>query len=84
VSNFESYEDCYLSYSIRNGFLNLHSKNKQDIYIKIYSIDGKLTYKREFRNFEGVIKEPIKLGSGVYIVKFKYINGEKKQKVIIR
>ncbi|MEO0160006.1 MAG: T9SS type A sorting domain-containing protein [candidate division WOR-3 bacterium] len=84
VSNFESYEDCYLSYSIRNGFLNLNSKSKQDIYIKIYSIDGKLIYKKEFKNFEGVIREPVKLGSGVYIVKFKYINGEKKQKVIIR
>ncbi|MEO0218665.1 MAG: T9SS type A sorting domain-containing protein [candidate division WOR-3 bacterium] len=84
VSNFESYEDCYLSYSIRNGFLNLHSKNKQDIYIKIYSIDGKLIYKKEFKNFEGVIREPVKLSYGVYIVKFKYINGEKRQRVIVR
>ncbi|MEO0217419.1 MAG: T9SS type A sorting domain-containing protein, partial [candidate division WOR-3 bacterium] len=82
-SNIE-FKDVYTIKLESNGKIKLNLGTSRYVNIKIYSIDGKLTYKREFRNFEGVIKEPVKLGSGIYIVKFKYINGEKKQKVIIR
>ncbi len=84
VSNNEKYEDCYISIAKDGSFLTIRSKDKQDIRLVIYSSDGKVIYKNEFRNVEGVLNEKIKLNSGIYIVKVNYKKGEIKNKFIVR
>lgn len=84
VSTDESYNDCYVYYSIQRGFLNITSKLKQDILMKIYSVDGKVVYNKEFKNVEGTIREQLKLNPGIYVVKIKYIDGEKTKRMLIK
>jgi len=84
VSNDEKYEDCYVSIAKDGSFLTIKSKDRQDIKLIIYSSDGKVVYRNEFRNVEGVLNEKIKLNSGIYIVKVNYKKGEIKNKFIIK
>ncbi len=74
VNNDERYEDCYISIS----------KEKQDIYIRLYSVNGKLVYDRFLKEFVGDLDERIKLSRGVYIAKVKYGVRELNRKFIVR
>ncbi|MEO0223521.1 MAG: T9SS type A sorting domain-containing protein [candidate division WOR-3 bacterium] len=62
----------------------MRSKDKQDIRLVIYSSDGKVIYKNEFRNVEGVLNEKIKLNNGIYILKVNYKNKQKIKIIFVQ
>ncbi|MCS7245632.1 MAG: T9SS type A sorting domain-containing protein [candidate division WOR-3 bacterium] len=84
VNTSEKYEDCYISISRNGKFLNIRSKNKQDIDISIYSVDGRLVYKKEIKNFEGEFSERLSLLKGIYVVSIAYIGGRLIKQIVVK
>ena len=84
VSSDEKYEDCYISISKNNKILSLRVKEKQDISIRLYDVNGKIVYNKNLNNFDGIYNERLNLNNGVYILKLKYLKGEINKKFIIK
>ncbi len=84
VNNDERYEDCYILISKDGSFLKIRSKDKQDIYIRLYSVDGKLVYDKFLKDFIGDLEEKMKLNNGIYIAKVKYGHRELNRKFVVR
>ena len=80
----EHFEDCYISITKDGLFLNIISKEKQDIRISIFKLNGSIIYKKNFKQLLGSVNEKIKLKDGVYILKVSYKNKEKIKIIFVQ
>lgn len=84
VNTRERFEDCYISITKNGLFLNVISKERQDIEISVFKLDGSIIYRRNFKQLLGSVNERIKLNRGVYILKVSYKNKQKIKTIFVQ